>query len=315
MSMLRALLLAAAVALATSTAIAQLFSPTFPRLSGGGTGCGSGHSTYIGPGNLFAFDRWAGIRAYNTVTADNCLPLIDIVTSVGGTVHTVNSKTDGTLNTADAATFCGGGVPPCFVKRVYEYASGSGLNYDATPATPGPYPSLVFNCLGTYPCLSWDGSPNSSLTSGGATPATGIVFFSAVADGGNSLTTNSRCASVVQTQSRNEMRFGVGPGSNPVVDMTGGGGIGLVIVSLGFHAANGFIAGASTELMIDGVDNGLSQPAGTDTTTSGSGFILGIAPSTDTRCNQMEGGWKDNSQPSATIRGNINANQRAFYGF
>lgn len=285
--------------------------PAFPY-SVGVPGCGTGSSTYVGPGDIFAFDRWAGLRAYNTTDANNCVPLVDLVTTVGGTVHTVHSLTTGKIDTADALAFCG--VGSCFVKKVYEYASGSALDYNASPATPGPFPTFRFNCIGTYPCMYWDGSPNSSLTTTTANPATGIVFFSAVADGSGSTSTTSRCASVAQTQARNELRFGTTSGLTPVIDMVGGGGLGLVTVSGGFHAANGFIAGAGTKLMIDGADNSLSQPAATDT-NAGIGEILDVSPNTSDRCLQMEGGWKDNSQPSATIRGNLNTNQHTFYVF
>jgi hypothetical protein len=127
-------------------------------------------SPTFGPGDIVpGASVWYGLRAYNAAIAiagtqalvnvrqsSNSHTCDIIVSSSGGLGNTANCSSSGDNGEA-AATFCGS---TCYVTEAYNQ-TGNGFN--ATQGTATQQPQLVFNCIGSLPCMNFVGSSSQQL--------------------------------------------------------------------------------------------------------------------------------------------------------
>lgn len=204
------------------------------------------------------------------------------------------------FDVAAANAFCA--ATSCFIAKWYDQSGGA---RDLVQATAATQPPLVFNCIGTLPCLHLAQNTvaaYSMLTAANYTPS-GIVTLNVVA---------RRSAGLGQAlfvqQSTNVNRIGTGASANqwflsPGVTVSTGAADGI------WHAALGTIAGVGAGFMnIDGVE---TAATGTASTLAGPHGISG--PTTAT-AHEVEVIIWDNYNMPAPERAAVIANQRSFWG-
>ena len=229
-----------------------------------------------------------GITSYTTITVKTSC-------AAGSGVYTVSQ---GFSISAEAMT----AFIPTAISKCYDQ-SGNLLNQ--VQGTAANQPQLVFNAIGALPALSGSTSLVVLTASTNTTPATGVVFFSAV--GNRSVGTG---AFVPIRENGNSNRILGGAANLWALAGGGGGNFSGAATDGAFHAANGTVNGASSVLNIDGIET-----AGTITgnTTAGSSRIMGVVAASTTIL-MTEAGFWDNLAPNATLRGQMQLNQKAYFG-
>jgi hypothetical protein len=148
--------------LAGAAVIALLGSPddASAQLMGGGfiqKKLAAPSGGYTGPGDVVSgWAFWGGLRAFSAATAGT--KAANICNAGDANCADVNTLANGNFDvtTAQGAPLnCGGTGGTCTVKTLYDKSLGSG---DLTNATVANRPTLVFNCIGTLPCLAFNGS-------------------------------------------------------------------------------------------------------------------------------------------------------------
>jgi len=177
-------------------------------------GIGSGaasNGTYTGPGNVVGAIFWWGLRAYNTAGAGTAKLVqlqrasdsqtCDIIASVtGGFGNTANCS--GAANGQTAAVFCNATI--CSVMRLYEQTGNLACTATACDyAQTGAPPVLTLNCIGSQPCMTFNGTTQELRTgnnsgSAQAQPLT-IVSASRTNAGSGNQTTFGISSAQVQT--------------------------------------------------------------------------------------------------------------------
>lgn len=158
---MRRLLIAAVLALIPAIAGAQFNGCAMGFCS---PAAGTPSSGYVGPGDVVPGALfWGGLRAYSGAIVDaGTQPIVNVIkTTTSETCDIIVSGTGGLGNTAScsggsngqaAATFCGA---DCDVVTLYDQ-SGNGRN--VTQATAVRQPALMFNCIGSLPCITFTAS-------------------------------------------------------------------------------------------------------------------------------------------------------------
>lgn len=150
------LLLSANAALGQTVGCSQQ-STVFPG-NGAPVSCSP---TYQGPGDIFSgASAWYGLRAYSAAAAAAGQKAINIRRTSDSTTSDIRVLSNGNLDVATATTFCN--ATTCFVVTAYDQ---SGNARDATQATTTAQPQLVFNCLGTRPCMTFVTASSQVLAS------------------------------------------------------------------------------------------------------------------------------------------------------
>jgi hypothetical protein len=120
---------------------------------------GTSQPTYSGPGDIVSgATGWWGLRGYSAASAATAQPAALILRASDSTTATINILSNGTFDTATAATFCASTT--CSVKTLYDQ---TGNGYNLTQATAANQPALLFNCFGFAPCLYFTGSASEVL--------------------------------------------------------------------------------------------------------------------------------------------------------
>jgi hypothetical protein len=114
--------------------------PGTPASSGGG---------YTGPGDIYPFVAWYGLRAYNAAYATGTNPAIDVVDQVGANTLTVNITSAGNLDVAAiSAWVTSHSVTTIQISKIYDQVGTRNL----TVATG--LPVLTLNAQGTLPLMT-----------------------------------------------------------------------------------------------------------------------------------------------------------------
>lgn len=204
------------------------------------------------------------------------------------------------VDTAAANIHCA--ATSCFVVTLYDQ---SGLVRHLTNATAAAQPSLIFDCIGSLPCLEMGGS-TITLAGPSVTPATGVVSMSAVAY--RSGATTNFCAWMRQNGANN--RIATSATANMWQMLATGGLNGPVTATEGvWHAVQGVINGASSAVNIDGTETtgtvtGLTTAGAVSITGSGAGIPCRLAETIV---------W-DNVVNDAAARAVLRNNQKSFWG-
>lgn len=259
---------------------------------------------FQGPGDVVAgASMWWGLRAYNAAYAMGSNPAADICdVSTGLTCTTINILANGSFDaaTAQASASC---AVACNVSKLYDQ-TGNGNHI--TQSTNANRPTLVFNCIGSLPCIQ---STSSSIVLNTATftPATGVVSLSTVgnraAGTGVFLAVNE--AGTGQTGNR------IRGGTANLWNLTAGaaGGFTATANDAAWHSANAVVNGASSVLNIDG-----TETTGTVAGVTTAGGNVAFRSNTSTTFNETESGIWDNVTFTGTQRTNLCHNQFAYWG-
>ena len=264
------------------------------------TGGGGGGSNYTGPGDIVSGAiAWYGLRAYSAaVAATGTQKAIKIRRASDNTTMDILILTSGALDTATASTFCASTT--CRVTEAYDQ-TGNGNH--VLQATKGQQPQLVFNCIGSLPCLQFTGSSSQTLSVSLIVPQPLTLSGTAEYTGGASQ------GDLMASSDGFSPSFGFA--GNTVSEADDSSFISAAYVPGTFSAMQGVFHGASSAIYVNGAqtsgsvgNQSLSSAVGWGSWTSG-GYLTGELTEV--------GIWAlafNTSQQSS-----MNANQRSYWGF
>jgi hypothetical protein len=224
------------------------------------TGVASGPA-YIGPGDRYSTSVlfFGGFQAWSAATAGT--KAVNVCNSTGGVdvacTDWSTSASTGLIVPALISGFNCAGVTVCTVKTIYNQSGGSGS--DAVgPASIPDRATVLSNCLGTQPCISFAGN-NSYVVTISAIPMP-ISFSSVyeVASGNTSTIVGDTGASPVLF-----VRGGV-----PDIQLSNGvNGFGAAATVNAWHAVEAVANVASSYIYLDATETtGTVGPSSTGTT-------------------------------------------------
>lgn len=264
------------------------------------TGIGQGGiSKYAGPGDIVAYSFWCGLRAYSAaVAATGTQKSLNIRRASDNTTADILILTSGAFDTATANTFCN--ATSCFVHTCYNQPGGVG---DMVMTTNANQPQLVFNCIGTFPCMSSLSSASVNLAvSGNITPATGLVSLSIFAWAART----SSAQTMLEENGAN--LIGVANSANSWRLSGASGAFSAAATDSVWHAGNAVINGSGSHLNIDGTDTD-----GVVTGSTAAGPAESLIGSTVVATKATEVGWSDNVGFTAGQRVALAANQGGYW--
>jgi hypothetical protein len=169
-------------ALALIVVFAGLASAQFNGCRAGFCNAAPAAATYTGPGDVVSgATAWYGLRAYNAAYATGSNKAINVRRASDNATSDINILSTGALDVATASTFCA--LTTCFLTKAYDQ---SGHSFDYSQATAGSQAQLIFNCLGTLPCVQFSGS--QKMATGAVTNLTQPFTVSQVAERTGSFT-------------------------------------------------------------------------------------------------------------------------------
>lgn len=245
---------------------------TLVPMTGAGLSGPAASGAYSGPGDIVAGAQWwGGLRAYNSTLANagaTTTPVIDVMGSTTGTGCTIYLKGDGTgdldFTTAGpgavghqcllgATTFCTSTNVSCTVSKFYDQTTNT---IGVSNGTAANQPTLAFNCLGSLPCLTFNGT-SSSLTETGFPDTQEPMTVAAVSKntdtGSQRELYNDGSSHAIGYQNSSTNQFWIFAGA--VLAQTASSGVS--------HSTVGVFNGASSVVYVDNVSN--SGSAGTNT--------------------------------------------------
>lgn len=263
-------------------------------------------ATYKGPGDIVSgASAWWGLRAYNAAYATGSNPAADICdVATGATCTTINILSNGNFDvaTAQASSSC---ATSCNVSKLYDQTKGNacgGSSCDLVQATNANRPVLVFNCIGSLPCLQATTAAQQLTSTNSITPATGIVSLSTVAN--RAVFTGTTNILVRENAGANNRIRTAGSNLWQV-----GSSLNVAANDAAWHTSNSVVNGASSVANVDG-----TEATGTvtgDTAAGAPRILVGAASET---IDQTEAGFWDNATFTGTQRTNLCHNQFTYWG-
>ena len=129
--------------------------------AGGGGG-------YAGAGDVVSGAyAWWGLRAYNAAYATGLNKIANICTPADAVCADVNSDASGNFNLSGTGSLvCNNVGSICTVKTLYDQSGASSCSgpCDLANATPGSRPTLLINCVGSLPCMSFLAASNQTVS-------------------------------------------------------------------------------------------------------------------------------------------------------
>ncbi|HKU52237.1 MAG TPA: arabinofuranosidase catalytic domain-containing protein [Nitrospira sp.] len=260
-------------------------------------------SSYTGPGDVFAFDAWGGVRAYSQSYAASCGNAFDLRRASDNATMTAKVKTTGALDDALISSWASGSN--IFISKIYDQTGGG---HHWSQATNSNQPQLFLSGgPGGFPY--WQVSSSAQqISSGNNTPSSPTTLTVV----GNRVSgTDPGVLISIDSTTRNSIRGGTLTANQ--WQLVGGGGGSIQVAGTNdntWHNAIGVINGASSVFMIDGTDH---TGTTTSSSTTGVSFFPSTAASTMT-IRISEGGWKIAGAASGTERTDLSNNERTYYG-
>ena len=300
--MIRHWLTASLLLLGLGTALAQI-GPTplvLPHFSFPTTGGGA----YSGPGDVVSgATAWYGLRAYSLATAGG--KSINITRASDSTSRDINTLANGNFDTATASTFCN--ATTCTVNTMYDQTQGNHCTAASCDLASGNG-NLIFNCLGTHPCVQFLTAGLFIISSNNITPASNsILTLEAVAAETLSSASGANLLFTENTSTANTL-------SNPTgvsyLMNLGGSAISKAITQNAFNAIIGVInSGASASVLnVSG-----SETTGT-ITKSTTANTPEVASFNSANFEIIEVGFWDTVAFSSTQRTNMCHNAFTYWG-
>lgn len=281
---------------------------------GGFPGPGTVHSStaYAGPGDVVGSARmWWGLRAYSLAAAGSAAARV--CNSGDANCADVNTLGNGDFDVATATgapLSCGGAGGTCTIHTLYDQTAGNNCtaaHCNLVNATAAQRPTLVFNCIGTKPCMLFNGSSQRLQSSNSATSQAQPYTYSGVANSTN----NSGNQSLVTFNSGGVTQLAFSNANNQAKIFAGSN---LTAVAAGgsFHALQGVFNGASSDMNVDGAsatgNAGAAASVGTINLSSVGGSSQYMNGSV-----AEAGAWP--SAFNGTQSTNMSSNQHSYWGF
>lgn len=263
--------------------------------------------TYFGPGDVVSgATAWWGLRAYNEAFAASGGNAITVRRASDNTTQTIVVLSTGALDVSTASTFCASTT--CYVTEAFDQ---TGHSNNVIQATTSAQPQLVFNCIGSLPCLGFTNTSDQGLTATYTLAQPLTVTAVAL----TSVAGSSTYQPIVGSSTSGDAYLEFAPinsSSNGIaLAAKTGGGIGYsAITQSTFYAMVGVLNGASSVLDYDG------------TTTSGSAGTNGIGTQvswgTDSTADWLEGQSTEagvwGSAFTTGQQSSMVSNQRTYWG-
>lgn len=277
-------------------------------------------STYVGVGDVVSgFTTYYALRAYTAaiaaagtqrlvqvVGATSAVTCDVLVATNGGLGLTTNCTGGGGDNGQTAQTFCTVTSTSCTVEIVYDQGS---LGANMVNSVVAVEPTLVFNCLGTLPCLTFLASATQVLRSTWTAQAQPLNYTS-VANRTGAFTTLSTVFG-----SGNSVQLGFNSAVSSIFIFAG-----TLVSETGhpdsaWHNVQETFTGASSAINIDGTDTtGISVGTnGLSAGSSASNIGASGAASNFFTGSWAESGWAAGTWTSAQ-RGALCHNQYTYWG-
>lgn len=281
---------------------------------GGFPGPGTVHSSaaYTGPGDVVsgAFGWW-GLRAYNLAQVGT--KVANICNSGDANCADVNSLSNGDFDVATATgspLSCGGAGGTCTVKILYDQTGANACGGSAcdlnTSTSAATRPTLTFNCIGTKPCMTFNGSSQFLRSSGSVTAKAQPNTLSAVAQTTNTGANRHIIGHV--SGAANQLGY---PTTNNTAQVYAGSNVTATASAGSYHALQGVQNGASCDINVDGASS--TGNCGTQD-FSGQVFMGQIFSSQWMSGQVLEvGAW--NIAFNGTQSSNMSSNQHSYWGF
>ena len=265
--------------------------------------------SYTGPGDVVSGAKmWWGLRAYSLATVGT--KAANICNSGDANCADVNTLSNGDFDVATATGAplnCGGAGGTCTIKVLYDKIgiNCAAANCDLTQTTIANRPTLVFNCVGTKPCASFNGTSQRIISGGSATSVSQPVTLSAVA-----INNNTGAQRSILFFAGNTLQIAYSSANN--AQLFAGSNRGAAASTSAFHALQGVANGASSDINIDGTAN---------TGTAGSNALSGTISMGDNGGSSQwfNGGITEaGASPSAFSSGqssSMSSNQHSYWGF
>jgi hypothetical protein len=284
--------------------------------------CGSSFTltvTYQGPGDVVASaTAWWGLRAYNAAAAAATANVGVFQRSSDSTTCTGKLNTLGNLDltttycsgTTNLVNFCGASSGSCSVAQLYDQTVGNNCNSascDLVQATAAQQPQLIFNCLGSLPCMQGVGaSSNASLlrtaASNNFTSAGNQTLYVL----GNRTTADGQSSQIIRGGT-NDITL---TATSTTWEIAGASGnVTGTVTTNAWHTVIGVINGASSVFRVDTTETTGSV---TGSTVAHSALLLSM-PANASTWDVTEGGFWDNVTWSSTQRGNVCHNVQIYW--
>ena len=265
-------------------------------LLGAGKASGGGGGGYTGPGDLYSFGLWVGLKAYNVATAGT--KAIELCDSAGANCADVNTDAvTGALNAPGTrgADNCNS-VNTCTIRTMYDKAGGA---LDCVQATTANRPTLnMTGGPGGGPAAVFVRASTQTLTCGAGFTGTQPFTYVALAE---------------RTGTTGSFNTVLGSGGPDLLFNSSANGCGIYAGSVfvdtthcadsTWHAMQGVFNNASSSFYIDGNSN--SGTAGTAVTTSNYVIGNGIGGLLDGRVSEVGVVTGDKSANFGALNTNI----------
>lgn len=257
---------------------------------------------YTGPGDVvISAGGWFGLRAYSLATRGNAAINVCNVSDVVCTDFSTDATSGVLTITTVGGSSCS--VVTCTVKTIYDQSGGGN---DLVQTTIANRAVLTVSCLSGLPCLTFTSTKNYISASGPIT--TQPMTFSAVAQRNASFTSQAEILTGVNTGASIEF----GPAANQIAIFGGATERTAAATDSVFHTFQAVLNGSSSVLYVNGGSSALATP-GTAGYNGGwninGGLWVGVGPMLWCEA----GGWPVGF--NSTQAGDMNANQRAYWGF
>lgn len=244
-----------------------LVGPAFSgsvTLLGAGKPPGGGGGPYAGPGDVVSgAQAWWGLRAYTLALAGSkAANICNNLDANCADINTIAVTGNFDVATAQGAPLnCGGAGGTCTVKTVYDQTvglnCGASQTCDITQTTIASRPTLVFNCIGTLPCMAFNGS--QTLLGANLFMLTAQPYvLSTACERTGAFTSFSDC---IGSTPGGGVQIGMANSANTLLQYASS-----VVTVAGsdsvFHALNGVYNAASSVFFIDGSSNATNPGGG-----------------------------------------------------
>lgn len=266
---------------------------------------------YYGPGDMNPGAlAWWGLRAYNAAYAAANGKIVNVTLTTNSHTCDILAAANGGLgNTANcssspdngqaAATFCGSN---CTIATAYDQSGANKCSAAAcnlTQATAADQPALTFNCVGTIPCMTFNGSAQVLSNATGITQAQPYTYVhGALYNGSSCGGANQFCALLVsnsavtyagsafdQTVSGTLTKASI---SLQASGGTGDGNCGISCTSANvMHSEVLVFSGLSSAIIQDGLAQTIQSPSSVGLGAMASALMLGNDTFTDNLLGQL----------------------------
>lgn len=266
--------------------------------------------SYTGPGNIYSFVSWYGLRGYSAAYSTGSNPAVDLVDQAGANTITINILSNGNLDVASINTWVTAhSVTTIMITKIYDQVG----THHLVQATLASMPVLTLNAIGSLPGMTFNGGSSSGpFLKGSTTVSQALPFTLSAAYKRVGNTASFGCVLVGY-----ENPVGIIPNTTTNTTNLFAGSVSANVTAAdnSFHAVQGLLSssGTASSMYVDGTLTG-SLSTGTTAWSSNS-----LAIGADNSGNRffdgviLEAGYASGDQTANNSA--INSNQHTYWGF